>query len=338
MSGRETIVSPREEPKEVPLLKPHRRTAYRFILITIMLFFAVLTPAANSKAAEQLLARVGDGGISLTAFQAELSRRGGPLSTKSAVERKAELLEEMLRTESLHAAAVAAGLQNDPEIRVGIRRLLIGRYRQQQLEPLLAAQTVSEQEVESYYREQRREFAIPATVRAAVIQVKVPRRASAAKRAKLRERIESARAEALKLPAATVTFGSVAVRYSDDQASRYRGGNTGWLKAGLQGGHWPAAILAAIFALEEPGQLSAVIDSEDGHYLVKLLERKEGSFRPFSEVRGWCRNKVLQGKRAQEEKIFYAALQQRIPVSVDSALLDSVQLPSTPRPPALPRR
>ena len=85
---------------------------------------------------------------------------------------------------------------------------------------------------------------------------------SDAKKAELRARMEEGLKKASETPveggrgAASIGFGAVAVEYSDDQVSRYRGGDIGWLDDGNFSYRWPKEVLAAGYALEKGFRLA----------------------------------------------------------------------------------
>ena len=264
------------------------------------------------------------GGQTLTAddFIGEMARRPGDFASKG---QKETLLEEMIGFELVYAAALRAGYDKDPAVLARLKRLMVNKFRKDNLEPRLAKITVSEAQVEDYYRRHRNEFRTPEMVRAAVIQISVPPRASAEKKAQLARRAEAARAEALKLDPAAGSFGSVAVKYSDHQPTRYRGGDTGRLQPDKGDARWPAEVMAAIFTLKETGQVSPVITTPTGYYLVKLIERRESSPRPLEALKDRIRHQLLTEKKAQVEREFYEELKATVPVRVNRARLEAIE-------------
>ena len=275
--------------------------------------------------------------ISLDDFRAEMKRGQGTFDA----ERKKELLDNMVRSELLFAAAKTAGYENDPEVVAIVKHAMAGKYLRDNLEPKLALLKVSDQEAEAYYQAHQTEFGTPAMLHAALIKIAVSPKSSADTRGELLKRAESARAEAEALAAEVPAFGSVAVNYSEDQNSRYRGGDIGWIQAGAIDGRWDRKVSDAISSLKVPGGISPVIDTTDGYYIVKLMEAKAATTRPFSAVKDGVRHQVLQEKKRQVEHEFIEQLKNNIPVTVNSGLLQTVDPPAggkQARPPALPVR
>lgn len=278
-------------------------------------------------------------GQSVTAdrFRGEMARRGGEFDQ----ERKRELLDTIVRSELVFAAARSAGYENDPEVIEAVRQAMVGKYLRDRLAPKLAQVTVTDEEAHAYYLTHQAEFGTTAAVRAALIWIAVSSRASASKRTELLKRAESARSEALALEPGVPAFGSVAVAYSDDQESRYRGGDIGWLQAGTGDGSRDRKVSDAIFALTVPGQISPVVMADDGYYIVKLMATKGASVKPFAQVRDGVRYQALREKKRQVEQGFIEELKRGIPVTVNSGLLPAIARPDDgmkPVPPDLPAR
>jgi peptidyl-prolyl cis-trans isomerase C len=275
--------------------------------------------------------------ITMDVFKAEMARRRGEFDAQ----RKGELLDSMVRSELLFAAAKNEKYENDPEVIAQVKQLMVGKYLRDNLEPKLAQLKATDQEALAYYYAHPAEFGSHAMAHAALIRIAVSPKSAGEKRAELLKRSEKARAEALALEPGVPAFGSVAVKYSEDQDSRYRGGDIGWLQSGTMDGRWDKKVSDAIFSLKAPGQVSPVIAAADGYYIVKLVETKGATVKPFAELKDGVRYQVIQEKRKKVEHDFIEQLKQAIPVTVNGGLLQTIALPGEEKqagPPALPAR
>jgi parvulin-like peptidyl-prolyl isomerase len=218
---------------------------------------------------------------------------------------------------------------------------MVNKFKEDHLEPRLRDLSVTDEEIGIHYRENREKYTLPDKVRIAVIFVGVSPRASAERMELSRKRIESALEEARRLEPGTSSFGPVAVRYSEDQATRYRGGDAGWLERGNDGYRWPGKLVEAAFTLEEPGALSPVITADEGFYLVKLMERISGSVQPLEDVKGHIRYRLLALKKEAVLEEFFREMEERVKVEVNRDLLGAMELPADGSggqgPPPLPR-
>ncbi len=269
------------------------------------------------------LAVIGGKAITLDNFKAEMVRRRGDFDAA----RKEELLDSMVRGELLFAAAKSAGYEKDPEVITAIKQVLIGKYLRDNLEPKMAALKATDQEGESYYQSHQTVFGTPAMIHGAIIKIAVSPKYSEETKAELFKRAENARAEAVALEPGVPAFGAVAVKYSDDQDSRYRGGDIDWLPVGEVDGRRDKEVSEALAALTAPGQVSPVITASDGYYIVKLMETRGATVKPFATVKDGVRYQVVQDKKKKLEAEFIEQLKGKIPVTVNSALLHTIAAP-----------
>jgi len=283
------------------------------------------------------VAVVGGKSITIDAFKAEMARQRGEFDA----DRKAELLDSIVRSELLFAAARIDGYETNPEVITAVKQAMVGTYLRDHLDPKLGQLTATDEEAEAYYRSHQAKFSSAASVNAAMIKIALSPRMTAEKREELLKRAEAARAEALALEPGVPAFGSVAVRYSEDQDSRYRGGDIGWLPAGTTDGRFDKQVNDALAALKAPGQISPVITAPDGYYIVKLIEAKAATVKPFNQVRDGVKYQVIREKKQRIESDLIAQLKGRIPVTVNSALMQTVNQTDAVKqagPPALPKR
>ncbi len=279
-------------------------------------------PAPDASA---VLATVDDQTITVDDLRREIARRERTYPGRYGRPGESEaLLNELVRLEILAARGRATGLDRDPEFQRTIRRAMARTYEEGVLEPKLRELAVTDQEVEAYYADHAAEFTLPRMVRAALIQIKTSPKDSADKLAEQRRRAESALQEAKILPPGTPTFGATAVKYSEDQASRYRGGETGWLTEGAKKPPWDQAVIEAVFSLPKPGDLSPVIATPGGFYLAKLIERRESGVRPLTEVRELIRRKLFAGKKDAITRDFYREEGGKVKVEVNRDLLKAL--------------
>ena len=291
------------------------------------------------------VARVGDELITVERFHAEMLRRGGRRPGQYATtEQKRALLNEMIRFEALAAQAREAGYDRDPETLAVMKRLMVARYQRDVLEARLAEIEVSDEEIERFYAEHEDEFARPERSRAAIVFIEVPKGASDAVRAERKARAEAALGEARALNSGIQHFGRLAIQYSDDRASRYRGGVIGWLSHGsTQQYKWGDEVVAAVHALEHPGEIGPLVETDAGYYLVRLVDREESAARPLAALRNGLRNRLLHERQAAVREAFEQEALAAGQVEVDEDLLSSIEAPTPPakeealRPPPLPR-
>jgi parvulin-like peptidyl-prolyl isomerase len=200
---------------------------------------------------------------------------------------------------------------------------------------------VSDEEVRAAYEANAARYTRPAQRRLAVLVLKKTQRMSKEKVASLRARMAEAREAAVAMAPGEQGFGKLAIRYSEDQATRYRGGDTGWTAEGKS--RWHPEAVEAGFALEAPGQVSDVIETADGFYLVKFMEARPSTMLELDKIAPSIRQELLKVKRREERTAFVSSVKAATDIEIfEDALernaerLAGVAEAEGPEPPALP--
>ena len=316
-----------------------------------MLFAAVLLPLLPgcskpvAKPDPNVLAKVGPVEIRVEDFNREMDLRQ---KANRTVLSKNELLQEMIQQELLVLKAKQAGVEKDPDFIRSQKSLLVNRYKERelrkQIDPFTGTATqVSTEEVQVRYQQTIDKYTRPPKARLAIIYVKADAKASDEKRAEARQRIQEARAKALARPADSKGFGALAIDYSEDQASRYKGGDIGWVDKDRDGYRWPKEVVSAGFALPTRGAISDVIETTSGLYLVSRLDSRDGVVTPLSEVEPTIRRQLAAEKRRQAEETFLSKSREGVPVEIRAEALAAAKTPpvatakrSEPEPPVFP--
>jgi parvulin-like peptidyl-prolyl isomerase len=150
-----------------------------------------------------------------------------------------------------------------------------------------AEKTVTEPDLEKCYQENKDLFD-QVRVRVSEIVFRVPTQTSPSERELARSRLKELRD---KILANQITFEDAAKQFSQS-LTKDQGGDLDWLphiKHGLL--PLPDNVIDTAFALQ-PGQISDVLDTEFGLYLIKTTQRDPGHPSEYAkvkqEVRDWC--------------------------------------------------
>jgi parvulin-like peptidyl-prolyl isomerase len=285
-----------------------------------------------------VLAQVGERLITRADFDRELARRGTAQSQRYATAGQREkLLAEMIQFEVVLAAARSAGYDQDSEIQARINQFIVTRFQEDQL---AAAESgpPTDAELQAYYQANQIQFSVPPAVRVALIQLKLSAKATAEKRDALQTRAEELWNEARAGDA--VAFGRLARQHSEDQATRYQGGEIGWNTRDQLTERFGAALSAAVFALVESGQPTTLLEAPDGFCIARLLEQRSQQIRPFAAVREAIAYEVSQRKELERQAKWFSQLQQNVRVKSHPDRLPapvSVNQVTESRPPSVPK-
>ncbi|MBT3376744.1 MAG: hypothetical protein HN742_14800 [Lentisphaerae bacterium] len=291
------------------------------------------------RSVDPIVARVGDRVITATSFSHAMVRRGG--RNPASVDRDA-LLEEMIERETMLLRATERKLHEDPDLIRSHQNLLIGKLRSRELEPSLRKTAISEEEGRTHYATNVAEFTQAAKARLSILFMALHRTTSEQKRERTMGRMKEGR-DLTVAENPDRGFGSLAINYSEDQSTRYKGGDIGWIVEG-KATRWESAVTEAGLALKSIGDVSEIITTEKGIYLVRLTDRRPSVVTPFERVEARIRHKLLLEKRKSTEKAFKAEVRQGVPIETFPDVVKAIPVPKssqptsgTAAPPPLPR-
>ena len=198
--------------------------------------------------------------------------RNAAMSRPENVTRQAE---DLYVRRVLTAEAERDGLDKDPVVAALLRQareriLSDARLTEIELAALPGDELVQRRARELYNADPQR-FKSPAQSRARHILI------GRSDDGKARERAEGLLAQ-IKDGA---SFDELARRHSADFATAQRGGDLGWFSPGTMVREFEQAVAA----LEKPGDLSPVVETQFGFHIVRLDDRRPAAVRSFDEVR-----------------------------------------------------
>ena len=271
-----------------------------------------------------MLAHVGSRDITVADFKAEYERRQ---QNRQALPERQVLLDQMIARETLLQQARMAGLDQAADVRRACDDILINKLKATELQPKVAAIKAAPEEVQAAYDKDVAHFTQPAKAKLAIIFIAVDAR-DTNKMAAAAARADQAQQLATALPAGTRGFGQVAADFSDDQATRYRGGDAGWFAADSIADRWPAEVVAAGFALNNSGDTSGVLRARNGFYLVKKLDARAMAVTPLEQVKSTIERRLLLAKQQEAGRQFESQARQAVNVSTDASLLAVTAYPN----------
>jgi len=165
----------------------------------------------------------------------------------------------------------------------------------------LGVATVSNEELEAYYRDNERRLTLPEQVRVRHILLTWKPMGTRDDRAAIREQM----APILERARNGEDFAALAREYSDDSATVQNGGDTGLFHRGQM----VPAFEAVAFALK-PGEISEPVETPFGVHILRLEERREARLLPLDEIREQLREHIREEKMEAAVKQEIARLQE----------------------------
>jgi parvulin-like peptidyl-prolyl isomerase len=165
------------------------------------------------------------------------------------------------------------------------------------------AAVVSDEDVETYYDENKDRLTLPVQVRVRHILLAWKPLGKLDDRAFIREQMTPI----LERARAGEDFAALAREFSDDYATKQAGGDTGFFHRGEMAPQFEAVA----FSLQ-PGEISGPVETPFGVHIIKLEERQESELLPYEEIRDplreHVRNELAEAAvRAEIDKLKAAA-------------------------------
>ena len=164
------------------------------------------------------------------------------------------------------------------------------------LSPKSFTPMVTDAEVEKYYREHAKEFESPRQVRAAHVLVRVPETGGSEAEDKARSKI----ADVIRRAKAGEDFGKLAQQLSEDSGTAPRGGDLGLVSRG----EVVPQFEQALFALKKGEVSPEPVRTPFGFHAIKVSDVQEGGRKPLKDVAGQIRSRLSAeaADRAVKEK------------------------------------
>jgi parvulin-like peptidyl-prolyl isomerase len=86
-------------------------------------------------------------------------------------------------------------------------------------------------------------------------------------------------------------------------------------------------LIEALIALQTPGEFAQVIETGQGFFVARLIEKRERGLKPLAEVKELIRYQLAREKAVQAEQEFYSAMKAGLEIRTNLALVDTVSLP-----------
>jgi len=234
-------------------------------------------------------------------------------------ETRRKALDELANRARFVQAALDANLQNDPLVRAEMARLLENRLKEKSLSPALqaaASDPVSEARLRELYAAQESRFRSPEKRQVAVLWLNAKGDPDREKQyvEKLKEARDWVFHQSDLRDHPDKGFSVLGIDYSEHQASRYAGGIVGWMESAGGMDAWSKALADIVFSLNEPGEVSEVISTGEGVFLVRYVASQPAVLRPFESVSGELEQAEKQRLRESAETGFNTAIEQKYPV------------------------
>lgn len=299
--------------------------------LTILILASLLAACGKREAAPKIeakyglseeelrapVATIGDRVITARDFADHLAEQSPYLRARyENVERRRELLENMVRFELFAIEAERKGYLERPEIRRVENHLLIDALLREEVDAKIQALEFPEEELRAYYEANLSDYIQPEQVRASHILLADERSA----RALLKELRESG-------PEDIERFREAALERSIDEETKLRYGDLRFfsrVEERMAGElELPRELVDAAFSIDEIGGLyPEPVKTDRGYHLIKLTAKRPALQRSFEEVRAIIEARFRRERRREAIRELVDRLRDKAAVEIDIELLN----------------
>ena len=307
----------------------------RILLVAVT---ATLAACGNSGPTKSGPAVASGKGITITAdeFKARLDEQSPFIRARyNTLERKKEFLDNLVRFEVLAEEAKRQKLDQDPEVQLTLRKIMVQKLVQKSFQDPAAAKELPEADLRKYYDEHKDEFirARKARLSAMVLNAPAGSPDRAKKVAVARKALAKVKAEEKKNP---LVFQQAVGEFTEDAASKGVSGDLGFKSADELEKSFGKELASAAFTLKA-GEVSGVIEGAQGVYLIRVAGLQEELSRSFDQVKAQIGQKLSRERRTKEFDELVKKLREEAKVVIDDKALEAVVVSAPPSgPPGMP--
>ena len=288
------------------------------------------SPSAKSSPSEPLVAQVGDRRFTVREVEALIQAEPPFLRARyDATDRKREFVESLVQTELLVQEARRLKLDERPEVRSVMDRLLV----QQLVAEATKGKAPSEAEARSFYEARLADFTRPERVGVAMVEFGGRGTLTPAPKAEVEK--ELARLRALKEPERKRAFDELVLARSTHEGSRAQGGDLGLRTREELTAQFGPAVAQAAFSLRSVGEVSAAAESSGGIVVLRLLFRQPEETRSFESERARIEARLGAEQRTRDIEGLVSRLKGSTTVSIDATAVEKLEV-KAPTGPLLP--
>ncbi len=280
-------------------------------LCVLAVFFTACTKhdapqVATGTPVTDAIAVVGGEAVPFEAIRATAAQNGYNLTETSGADLA---LRDTVNFELLAKEAERLGYEKEPGIRQLVKGMIVQKLVREKVDAQLPQlPKPADRELRAYFDKHAAEFTQPTLAKAQLLFL-LKREGGDEALAKKRGELE----EALK---GGLPFADAVKKFSDDPAVQATGGVTNWIIQGQPQVQHPPDIVEAIFKVANSEAVAGPVETKQGVYWAKLVERRDGKVTTFEEARAQIAQRVDRQKRLELYDGYVAGLRKQFPVEL----------------------
>ncbi len=226
-------------------------------------------------------------------------------------EARKTLLDQTIKFSLLSQEARRLGIDQQAEVKNRVEEIVNNIIIQELTKQEVSGKiTVSDEDMEEYYNANVNKFTLPEKVKVSLIFIEVKDDTAAVKKEK-KVKAEKILARLKK----GEKIAALAKQLSDDVRTKKRKGTTGFFAKGRRLNSYGQAFENKAFSLK-PGELSDVVESKGGFYILQLAKKKAGKKQMLDEVKPRIERSLKQAKQKETYDTYLESLKKKYPIKI----------------------
>lgn len=270
------------------------------------------------------VATVGSGNLSVAEVRDYIASRPMAAHQKVTADALEARVGEMVTAEVLYQEALRLKLDQQPAMRLNIRRMLAHELLIEKVERPVSTREISDQELQEYFDQYRFDYTRLEQLRLADIFIAVDESASTDERAQKAELAAQVLNEALSRQGERFSFSELIRNYSGKHP-RYAIGDTGFIDSEGMPVGIDSKLANAAFTLSRNGQLlEQVVETPLGYHVIMRVGHRGAIEKNYMDVRDELEQKIRREELDLQRRAYVDELRKNTRINIDTDQLDKL--------------
>ncbi len=239
-------------------------------------------------------------------------------------EQRREYVDGLARFELLVAEARRRGLQNEPEVVDAAKKQMVQKLIQKEFDEKRSP--IPDSEIADYYEKHKSDYVKPESTRLTAIFFSASKE-DGALRSKKKALAEEVLGKAKSKPASdSASFTALVREHSEDSKTKALDGDMRFLSEAELSSQYTPEVAAAAATLNKLGDLSPVVETALGFYLLRFQGRQAALNHSLDQVKTQIQNRIQFDRRTQNFNHFVDELKSKAKYSLNEEALAKVPI------------
>ena len=284
-----------------------QRQKFILIVLVIAAVIVALIPLV-SFAEDKVLAVVGNKKIMQSDLSAKVEMMPQQFRAQYASEEsRKKLLDQLIKYTLLSQEARSLGIDKKEDVVKKVDEIVNNIIIQElTLQEVTSKIKITDTKLKEYYNANAEKFTVQEKIKVALIFIEAKK--GSVEKKKKAEMVLGRLKKGEKIE-------DLVKQFSEDVRTNKRGGTTGYFASGRRVGSYGQAFEDKAFSMK-PGEISEVLKSKDGFYIIKMDDKKAEKKQTLDEVRPRIERTLKQSMQKEAYDEYIESLKKKYPVKI----------------------